>query len=93
MSRTFACFSTTYKASAPVVVVHSAQLDRKLMAARVAVAHEVLGAGIDILLPQLGAIAEGRRHGLVEDLDSIERIRKSRVPGRTPGTPRLRSHR
>jgi hypothetical protein len=54
MSRTFACFSTTYKASAPVVVVHSAQLDRKLMAARVAVAHEVLGAGIDILLPQLG---------------------------------------
>ena len=53
ISSTFACFSTANKASAAAVVVHSAQLDRQLMATRVAVAHEVLGAGIDVLLPHL----------------------------------------
>ena len=43
------------------------------MAARVAVTHQALRPRVEVLLAHLGALAEGRWHRLVEDLDPTAR--------------------
>ena len=56
--------------------VPCAELHSELVLARILVAHQLRGAGVEILLGVAHALAERRRHGLVQDLHAATRAHR-----------------